>query len=143
MLAWPTSVLTFRERTLKCVVAVGVDVDNDRVMSAVIEVRTYRSTPGTRTQLLELLRSRAFPVQRELGMKILGPFPSREDDVTFVWLRGFPDEASRAPLKAAFYEGHDWLGGLEDQVMPMIDDYGAVVVQDTEDLLSLWPTTLP
>jgi hypothetical protein len=58
-----------------------------------------------REPLLELLRTRAFPLQRELGMKILGPFPHQDDDVSFVWLRGFPDQASREPLKAAFYEG--------------------------------------
>jgi hypothetical protein len=74
-------------------------------MSAVIEVRTYRAKLGMREPLLELLGTRAFPLQRELGMKILGPFPNQDDDVSFVWLRGFPDQASREPLKAAFYEG--------------------------------------
>jgi hypothetical protein len=70
-------------------------------------------------------------VQRQLGMKLLGPFPSRNDDVESVWLRGFPDEASREPLKAAFYEGAGWLGGLEAEIMPLLDDYPAVVVEDT------------
>ena len=109
------------------------------VMSAVIEVRTYRAKPGRRAQLLDLLRTRAFPLQRELGMKVLGPFPSQEDDVGFVWLRGFPDEASREPLKAAFYEGDNWLGGLETEAMPMLDDYSAVLVDDAADLWSRWP----
>jgi hypothetical protein len=108
-------------------------------MSAVIEVRTYRAKPSMRGPLLDLLRARAFPVQRELGMRVLGPFPSQEDDVTFVWLRGFPDEASRQVLKSAFYEGTDWLGGLEAEVSPMLDDFAAVVVQDTADLWSHWP----
>jgi len=92
-----------------------------------------------REPLLDLLRARAFPLQRELGMKILGPFPSHEDDEAFVWLRGFPDEASREPLKAAFYEGTDWLGSLEAEVLPMLADYSAVVVQDTADLWARWP----
>ena len=109
-------------------------------MNPVVEVRTYRAKPSMRAPLLDLLRSRAFPLQRELGMKVLGPFPSQEDDVTFVWLRGFPDEASRAPLKAAFYGGADWLGSLEEKILPMLDDYAAVVVQDVEDLWSGWPT---
>ena len=104
-----------------------------------MEVRTYRAKQSMRAPLLELLQSRAFPLQRELGMRVLGPFPSQEDDVTFVWLRGFPDEASREPLKAAFYEGSDWLGGLEAEILPMLDDYTAVVVQDTTDLWSCWP----
>jgi uncharacterized protein YciI len=108
-------------------------------VDAIIEVRTYRAKPGMRTPLLELLRSRAFPIQRALGMKILGPFPSLEDDIGFVWLRAFPDEASREWLKAAFYEGTDWLNGLEADVMPMLDDYSATIVKDTADLWSRWP----
>lgn len=88
------------------------------VMSAIIEVRTYRAKPSTREPLLDLLRERAFPVQRRPGMKVLGPFPSQEDDVTFVWLRGFPDEPSRKALKAAFFEGADWREGLDAEIMP-------------------------
>jgi uncharacterized protein YciI len=72
-------------------------------------------------------------------MGIVGPFPSQEDGVTFVWLRGFPNEASREPLNASFYEGADWLGGLEAEILPMLDGYAAVVVQDTADLWSRWP----
>ena len=105
-------------------------------MSAVIEVRTYRAKPAMREPLLELLRSRALPLQRQLGMKVLGPFPSQADDV---WLRAFPDEASRAPLKAAFYEGTEWLQELETLILPMLDDYAAVVTQDSDDLWSHWP----
>jgi hypothetical protein len=112
---------------------------DDGGMSAVIEVRTYRAKPGMRESLIGLLRTRAFPVQRELGMKLLGPFSTQEDEVGFVWLRGFPDQASREPLKAAFYEGPDWLGGLEAEAMSMLEDYSAVVVEDTANLWSRWP----
>jgi hypothetical protein len=34
----------------------------------------------------------------------------------------------------------DWLGGLEAEILSMLDDYAAVVVQDTPDLWSHWPT---
>ena len=56
-----------------------------------------------------------------------------------MWLRGFPDEASRDPLKAAFYEGADWQEGLEAEIMPMLDEHAAVVVRDTADLWFRWP----
>lgn len=108
-------------------------------MSAVIEVRTYRTKPGMRARVFDLLHCRGFPLQQELGMKVLGPFPSREDDVEFVWLRGFPDEASREPLKAAFYEGPEWVGGLEAEIMPLLDGYSAIVVEDAVGLWSRWP----
>lgn len=109
------------------------------VMSPVIEVRTYRAKPGKRTELLKIVREQAFPIQRRLGMKLIGPLPATEDEVSFVWLRAFPDEASRAPLKSAFYDGPGWTGELEAKVMPLLDHYGAVVVEDTVGIWDAWP----
>jgi hypothetical protein len=108
-------------------------------MAAVIEVRTYRAQSGQRDKLMELLRTRAVPVQQELGIRILGPFPSVDDPDTFVWLRAFPDAASRDPMKEAFYGGRPWLEELEPLMMPLIAEYGAVVVKDTADLWGRWP----
>ena len=108
-------------------------------MAAVIEVRTYRTQSGRRDQLMELLRARAMPLHQELGMRILGPFPSVDDPDTFVWLRAFPDAASREPLKEAFYGGRPWVEELEALVMPLIAEYGAVVVEDTANLWGRWP----
>lgn len=112
-------------------------------MTAVIEVRTYRAKPGRRGQLLGLLRASAFPLQRELGIKVLGPFPSLDDDVTFVWLRAFPSLESRDPLKEAFYGGPAWLGELEDKAMPLIAGHEAKLVEDTEGLWAAWPEPMP
>jgi hypothetical protein len=108
-------------------------------MAAVIEVRTYRTEPGQRDKLMELLRTRAIPLHQELGMRVLGPFPSVDDPDTFVWLRAFPDAASRDPMKEAFYGGRPWLEELESLTMPLIAEYGAVVVEDTADLWGRWP----
>lgn len=72
-------------------------------------------------------------------MKVLGPFPSLEDDVIFVWLRAFPTPESRGPMKEAFYGGAAWLGELEDMAMPLIGDYKAQLVGDSEGLWAAWP----
>ena len=111
-------------------------------MTAVIEVRIYRAKPGQRDQLLNLLRTKAFPLHRELGMKVLGPFPSLDDNVSFVWLRAFPNPESRDPMKEGFYGGSAWLDELEDIVMPMLDDYRATLVDDAEGFWTAWPEPL-
>jgi quercetin dioxygenase-like cupin family protein len=108
-------------------------------MTAMIEVRTYRATPGSRETLIEALRSRAIPVHCEIGMKILGPFPSNEDEDTFVWLRAFPDAKSREPMKDAFYGGPLWLEELEAELMPLIAHYESVLVEDTVGMWDSWP----
>jgi hypothetical protein len=101
----------------------------------IIEMRTYKLKPGMRAQFLEIFRSKSIPAHAELGMKILGPFLSIEDPDTFFFMRGFPNLASLEPMKAMFYEGDLWKRELEKVMMPMIDKYEVVVVDDSEDLI--------
>jgi hypothetical protein len=112
------------------------DVSSDH---AVIEVRTYRAREGQRERLMSLMRDLAFPVQHKLGMRILGPFPSLEDPVSFVWLRAFPAQASREAMRRAFYEGPEWTQELEEQLMPLLDSYASVLVEDQDRLWQQWP----
>jgi hypothetical protein len=106
---------------------------------AVIEVRTYRARDGQRERLMTLMRELAFPVQRRLGMRLLGPFPSLDDPVTLVWLRAFPAGDSREAMRQAFYEGPEWTQELEQQCMPLIDSYASVLVEDHDRLWQRWP----
>ena len=101
----------------------------------IIEMRTYKLKPGVRSRFLQIFRSKSIPKHVELGMKILGPFLSVEDPDTFFFMRGFPDLASRDPMKALFYEGDLWKQELENILMPMIDKYDVVVVDDPENLI--------
>ena len=98
----------------------------------IIEMRTYKLKPGKRAEFLEVFRTRSVPAHDELGMKILGPFLSIEDPDTFFFMRVFPDLASREPMKAKFYEGELWKRELEGLLMPMIEKYDVVLVDDPE-----------
>src|SRR5229473_2396424 len=101
----------------------------------IIEMRTYKTKPGKRSEFLEIFRSKSIPAHEEIGMKILGPFLSIEDADTFFFMRGFPDLASREPMKAKFYEGELWKRELENILMPMLENYEAVLVEDADDLV--------
>jgi NIPSNAP len=101
----------------------------------IIEMRTYKTKPGCRAHFLEIFRSRSIPAHAEIGMKILGPFLSIEDPDTFFFMRGFPDAASREPMKAKFYEGDLWKSELEGVLMPMLEKYDVVVVEDPDRLV--------
>jgi hypothetical protein len=82
----------------------------------IIEMRTYKTKPGKRAEFAEVFRFRSIPAHDEIGMKILGPFLSIED----------PD---------TFYEGELWKNELENLVMPMIEKYELVLVDDPEGLI--------
>lgn len=102
----------------------------------IIEMRTYKLKPGKRNAFLEIFRTKSVPAHDEIGMKILGPFLSIEDSDTFFFMRGFPDLPSREPMKAKFYEGELWKRELEGVLMPMIDRYDVVLVDDPENLIT-------
>jgi hypothetical protein len=101
----------------------------------IIEMRTYKTKPGKRSQFLEIFRSKSIPAHTEIGMKILGPFLSVEDPNTFFVMRGFPDLVSREPMKAKFYEGELWTSELENVLLPMLENYEVVVFEDADGLV--------
>jgi len=107
-------------------------------MPPVIEMRTYKLRPGKRQEFMEIFISRSMPAHTRIGMKILGPFLSLEDPDTFFFMRGFPDLASREPMKSQFYDSPLWKGELEQRVMPLIEKYESVLVEDTVGLFGEW-----
>jgi NIPSNAP len=110
-------------------------------MTAIIEMRTYRTKPGKRAEFIEVFTTRSLPAHREIGMKVIGPFLSIEDPDVFFFMRGFPDLESREPMKSQFYDGELWKRELEGVLMPMLDKYEVVLVEDTAGLMGevAWP----
>ena len=101
----------------------------------IIEMRTYKTKPGCRSKFLEIFRSKSIPAHAKIGMKILGPFLSIEDPEVFFFMRGFPDQDSREPMKAKFYQGELWKRELENILMPMLEKYEVVLVEDPGGLI--------
>jgi hypothetical protein len=98
----------------------------------IIEMRTYKTRPGCRPKFLEVFQAKSIPAHAEIGMKIIGPFLSLEDPDTFFFMRGFPDMEAREPMKAKFYEGELWKAELEQTLMPLLEKYDVVLVEDVE-----------
>ncbi len=100
----------------------------------IVEMRTYKTKPGLREEFLSIFRAKSIPAHREIGMKIMGPFPSLEDADVFFFMRAFPNLESREPMKAKFYEGELWKRELEKKLLPMLEKYDVVLVEAEEDL---------
>jgi hypothetical protein len=99
----------------------------------IIEMRTHKTKPGMRDRFIEVFRTLSIPKQEELGMKVLGPFPSIEDPDTLFIMRGFPDLAARETMKEQFYEGEFWKKELEGVLLPMLERWEVVVIEDQQD----------
>jgi hypothetical protein len=108
-----------------------------REQPVIIEMRTYKTTPGKRTEFLEVFESKSVPAHQDIGMTILGPFLSVEDPDTFFFMRGFPDLESRERLKEQFYEGDLWKQELQHKLLPMLEKYDVVLVE-AKDGLGAW-----
>ena len=102
----------------------------------IIEMRTYKTKPGKRTEFLEIFRTRSIPAHRELGMAISDPLLSVEDPDTFFFIARLPDLASREPMKARFYESALRKEELEQKLMPILDHYAVVLVEGPETLFN-------
>lgn len=101
-------------------------------LNMIIEMRTYKIKPGKRSEFLAIFHTKSMPAHAEIGMKIIGPLLSIEDPDVFFFMRGFPDLASREPMKAKFYEGELWKTQLEAVLMPLIVSYDVVLVDDPD-----------
>jgi hypothetical protein len=109
-------------------------------MKPVIEMRTYKTVAGKRTEFLKIFTARSVPAHVEIGMKILGPFISIEDPDVFFFMRAFPDASLREEFKRKFYEGPLWKHELEQLLMPMLANYEALLVEDSQGLFTPWST---
>lgn len=96
----------------------------------IVEMRTYKTKAGARDRFLRLFEEVTVPEHRRLGMPIAGPFIAVEDPDTFFFMRGFSDMQSREALKARFYEGALWKEQLEGELMPLLERYEVVLVDD-------------
>ena len=103
----------------------------------IIEMRTYKIKPAKRAEFLKIFESKSVPEHQKIGMKILGPFLSIEDDDTFFWMRAFPDRKSRDAVRDQFYEGKLFKEDLEKNHVPMLEKYDVVVVE-AKDGLGSW-----
>jgi hypothetical protein len=100
--------------------------------SQVIELRQYTLHPGKRDVLVDLFDRLLLDPQEELGMRVLGEFRDLDAPDRFVWLRGFPDLASRAGLLAAFYGGAVWKANRDAANATMLDSDDVLLLRPVD-----------
>lgn len=99
----------------------------------IVEVRTYKVKPGLRDRFLDFFRREAVPLQRSLGIHVLGPFLDLEDSDVFIWMRAFPSLEERERMKSALYDGEKWQNELRAIALPMLDSYSVALTSTTPE----------
>jgi hypothetical protein len=95
----------------------------------IVELRQYTLHPGGRDVLIDLFDREFIEPQEALGMKIIGQFRDLDDRNRFVWLRGFPDMASRAQALQDFYGGPVWKAHREAANATMVDSDNVLLLR--------------
>lgn len=97
----------------------------------IIEVRSYRITPGKRNEFIKFFETRSIEALQSHGMKVVGPMVDLENPNKFVFLRGFPSMEDLHRMKGDFYGGKLWKEELEKIAMPMIESYDVTLCETT------------
>lgn len=97
----------------------------------IVEVRSYRITPGRRDEFIEFFEKRSIPALQSHGMKVVGPLIDLENPNKFVFLRGFPSMDDLHRMKDEFYGGRLWKEELELIAMPMLESYDVTLCETT------------
>jgi quinol monooxygenase YgiN len=92
-----------------------------RLRPTIVELRQYTLHPGQRDVLIDLFEREFIESQEAHGMKVLGTFRDLDNPDRFVWIRGFPDMASRASALEAFYTGPAWQTHRQAANATMVD----------------------
>jgi hypothetical protein len=100
-----------------------------RSCGPVVELRQYTLRPGARDVLIELFENELVESQEAVGIEVVGQFRDLGDPDRFVWLRSFPDLASRRRALAAFYGGPVWEQRREAANATMLDSDNVLLLR--------------
>lgn len=93
----------------------------DATCSPIVELRQYTLHPGRRDALVDLFEREFVEPQEDAGMRVIGQFRDLDAPDRFVWMRGFPDMATRARALSAFYDGPVWRTHRDAANATMVD----------------------
>jgi hypothetical protein len=113
----------------------GVELPS--AFAVIVEIRIYKTKSGLRDRFIDFVEHKSGPIQRHKGIQLFGPFVDLENEDFVVYLRGFPNLEERDRLRALFYKGPEWRGGLKEEAITMVDSYKVVLTKTTAHPLSL------
>jgi hypothetical protein len=105
------------------------EMQSSQLCCPVVELRQYTLHPGKRDVMIDLFDREFVETQEEVGIKIIGQFRDLDQQDRFVWLRGFPDMASRAKALNDFYSGPIWKAHRDAANATMIDSDNVLLLR--------------
>src|SRR5438874_2237115 len=105
--------------------------------AVIVELRQYTLHPRQRDVLIELFDREFVETQEAVGMTVIGQFRDLDDPDRFVWLRGYPDMATRAAGLNAFYGGPTWMAHRDRANATMIDSDNVLLLEPASNATAI------
>ena len=96
-------------------------------MAGVIEIRTYRLTPGSGTEFQRLFVEEAQPMLERWGVEVVAFGASLDDDDLQYLIRAYPSLAELQRSQEAFYGSDEWREGPREAIVSRIEQSISVV----------------
>jgi hypothetical protein len=109
----------------------------------VVELRRYTLVPGRRDEMISIFERELMESQEATGMSVVGTFRDLDQPDQFVWLRGFPDMASRHDSLTEFYSGPVWKEHGPSVRPTMVDTDDVLLLRPAAAGTGLGPMPLP
>ncbi|MGH1502275.1 MAG: NIPSNAP family protein [Acidimicrobiales bacterium] len=91
------------------------------------ELRQYKSKPGLRDQLVEVMETKVLPYQMSMGIAVVASFVAEDDPDGYVWIRRFESAEERDRLTTAVYGSEEWTEVIRPLLEPVFDREAMVV----------------
>jgi hypothetical protein len=106
-------------------------------LSVILEVRTYRLTPGSDAEFTRLFRDQALPLLADMGTRVVAfglSLASDEGRRDAYLIRAFASMEDRERQENQFYGSRAWREGPREAILSVIQDYHTVVLEAPQDL---------
>jgi hypothetical protein len=104
----------------------------------ILEIRTYRLRPGTRSEFLRLMRDEALPLLERHGITVVdcgAPLVDEAGVEEAFLIRAFPSLAAHQIQEERFYASDEWLNGPREGIFSCLESYHTITLEASEDVV--------
>ena len=98
------------------------------MMTAVLEIRTYRLRPGSGAAFHRTVVEESVPMLERWGVDVVAFGPSLDDDDAYYLIRSYASLEERQHSQDAFYGSDEWREGPREAIVSRIESGSSVVL---------------
>jgi hypothetical protein len=97
-------------------------------LPGVIEIRTYKLTPGSGAAFHRAVVEKSLPMLQRWGVEVIAFGPSLDDDDAYYLVRAYPSLAELQRSQEAFYGSDEWRDGPREAIVSRIESSSSVTL---------------